>query len=203
MVFSTVFFPEPRTQNLKPAFMRQREFWARLKRNRMAMIGLGLVLGLFMVSLLAPWLAPYDPNSINLEQVLMPPSPAHYLGTDTLGRDVLSRIIFGSRVSLKVGFVAVGLATLIGLFVGALAGYYGGWVDQGLMRLVDLMLCFPAFFLILAVIAVLEPSIWNIMVVIGLTGWMGVARLVRAEFLSCGNGNSSPRPEPWGPATPA
>ena len=164
--------------------MRQREFWARLKRNRMAMIGLGLVLGLFMVSLLAPWLAPYDPNSINLEQVLMPPSPAHYLGTDTLGRDVLSRIIFGSRVSLKVGFVAVGLATLIGLFVGALAGYYGGWVDQGLMRLVDLMLCFPAFFLILAVIAVLEPSIWNIMVVIGLTGWMGVARLVRAEFLS-------------------
>ena len=114
----------------------------------------------------------------------MPPSPAHLLGTDTLGRDVLSRIIFGSRVSLKVGFVAVGLATLIGLLVGALAGYYGGWVDQALMRLVDLMLCFPAFFLILAVIAVLEPSIWNIMVVIGLTGWMGVARLVRAEFLS-------------------
>ena len=114
----------------------------------------------------------------------MPPSPAHYLGTDTLGRDVLSRIIFGSRVSLKVGFVAVGLATLIGLFIGALAGYYGGWVDSALMRLVDLMLCFPAFFLILAVIALLEPSIWNIMAVIGLTGWMGVARLVRAEFLS-------------------
>jgi peptide/nickel transport system permease protein len=164
--------------------MRQREFWARLKRNRMAMIGLGLVLGLFVVSLFAPWLAPYDPNSINLTEVLMPPSHAHLLGTDTLGRDVLSRIIFGSRVSLKVGFVAVGLATLIGLFVGALAGYYGGWVDSALMRLVDLMLCFPAFFLILAVIAVLEPSIWNIMAVIGLTGWMGVARLVRAEFLS-------------------
>jgi peptide/nickel transport system permease protein len=164
--------------------MRQREFWTRLKRNRMAMIGLGLVLGLFVVSLFAPWLAPYDPNSINLTEVLMPPSHAHLLGTDTLGRDVLSRIIFGSRVSLKVGFVAVGLATLIGLFVGALAGYYGGWVDSALMRLVDLMLCFPAFFLILAVIAVLEPSIWNIMAVIGLTGWMGVARLVRAEFLS-------------------
>ena len=164
--------------------MRQREFWARLKRNRMAMTGLALVLGLFVVSVFAPWLAPYDPNSINLKQVLMPPSPAHYLGTDTLGRDVLSRIIYGSRVSLKVGFVAVGLATLIGLFVGALAGYYGGWVDSALMRLVDLMLCFPAFFLILAVIAVLEPSIWNIMVVIGLTSWMGVARLVRAEFLS-------------------
>ena len=164
--------------------MRQREFWTRLKRNRMAMTGLALVLGLFVVSIFAPWLAPYDPNLIDLKQVLMPPSPAHYLGTDTLGRDVLSRIIFGSRVSLKVGFVAVGLATLIGLVIGALAGYYGGWVDSALMRLVDLMLCFPAFFLILAVIALLEPSIWNIMAVIGLTGWMGVARLVRAEFLS-------------------
>jgi peptide/nickel transport system permease protein len=164
--------------------MRQREFWSRLKRNRMAMTGLALVLGLFVVSIFAPWLAPYDPNLIDLKQVLMPPSPAHYLGTDTLGRDVLSRIIFGSRVSLKVGFVAVGLATVIGLFIGALAGYYGGWVDSALMRLVDLMLCFPTFFLILAVIAVLEPSIWNIMAVIGLTSWMGVARLVRAEFLS-------------------
>jgi len=164
--------------------MRQREFWTRLKRNRMAMTGLALVLGLFVVSIFAPWLAPYDPNLIDLKQVLMPPSPDHYLGTDTLGRDVLSRIIFGSRVSLKVGFVAVGLATLIGLVIGALAGYYGGWVDSALMRLVDLMLCFPAFFLILAVIALLEPSIWNIMAVIGLTGWMGVARLVRAEFLS-------------------
>jgi peptide/nickel transport system permease protein len=164
--------------------MRQREFWARLKRNRMAMTGLGLVLGLFVVSIFAPWLAPYDPNHIDLKQVLMAPSQAHLLGTDTLGRDVLSRIIYGSRVSLKVGFVAVGLATLIGLLVGALAGYYGGWVDSALMRLVDLMLCFPAFFLILAVIAVLEPSIWNIMAVIGLTSWMGVARLVRAELLS-------------------
>ena len=164
--------------------MRQREFWTRLKRNRMAMTGLALVLGLFVVSIFAPWLAPYDPNLIDLKQVLMPPSPTHYLGTDTLGRDVLSRIIFGSRVSLKVGFVAVGLATLIGVLVGALAGYYGGVVDAVLMRLVDLMLCFPTLFLILAVIAVLGPSIWNIMVVIGVTGWMGVARLVRAEFLS-------------------
>jgi peptide/nickel transport system permease protein len=114
----------------------------------------------------------------------MPPSGEHLLGTDILGRDVLSRIIFGSRVSLKVGFVAVGLATLIGLIVGSSAGFYGGWVDLVLMRLVDLMLCFPSFFLILAVIAILEPSIWIIMVVIGLTSWMGVARLVRAEFLS-------------------
>ena len=143
------------------------------------------------------------PICIDLKQVLMPPSPAHLLGTDTLGRDVLSRIIFGSRVSLLVGFVAVGIATLIGLLVGSLAGYYGGWVDQLLMRLVDLMLCFPTLFLILAVIAVLGPSIWNIMVVIGLTAWMGVAPPgAGGVSLACGNGNSSPRPGPWGPATP-
>ena len=159
-------------------------FWSRLRRNRMAVAGLVLVMGLFAVALLAPWLAPYDPNFIDLKQVLMPPSPAHLLGTDTLGRDVLSRVIFGARISLLVGFVAVGIATLIGVLVGALAGYYGGAMDALLMRLVDLMLCFPTLFLILAVIAVLGPSIWNIMVVIGVTGWMGVARLVRAEFLS-------------------
>ena len=164
--------------------MRISESWVRLWHNRLAISGLVLVLGLFAVALLARWLAPYDPDFIDLKQVLMPPSPAHLLGTDTLGRDVLSRIIFGARVSLLVGFVAVGIATLIGLLVGALAGYYGGVLDQILMRLVDLMLCFPTIFLILAVIAVLGPSIWNIMAVIGLTGWMGVARLVRAEFLS-------------------
>ena len=164
--------------------MKKREFWARLRRNRMAMSGLALVLGMFAVSLLAPWLAPYDPDAIDVKQMLMPPSAHHPLGTDTLGRDVLSRLIYGSRVSLKVGFVAVGLATLIGVLIGALAGYYGGWVDQLLMRLVDLMLCFPVLFLILAVIAMVGPSIWTIMAIIGLTGWMGVARLVRAEFLS-------------------
>ncbi len=99
--------------------MKQREFWARLWRNKLAMSGLVLVAGLFLVSIFAYWLAPYDPGFIDLKQVLMPPSAKHWLGTDPLGRDVLSRIIFGSQVSLKVGFVAVGLATLIGIVVGA------------------------------------------------------------------------------------
>ncbi len=161
-----------------------REFWPRFRRNRLALSGLIMVGALFLVSLLAPWLAPYDPNYIDIQAILMPPSSAHWMGTDSLGRDVFSRIIYGARISLKVGFVAVGLATFIGVILGAVAGYYGGWVDNLLMRLVDLMLCFPTFFLILAVIALLEPSIWNIMVIIGLTSWMGVARLVRAEFLS-------------------
>lgn len=160
------------------------EFWRRLRANRLAVAGAIVVAVLFLVSFLAPWLAPYDPAFIDVKSVLEEPSTAHLLGTDNLGRDVLSRMIWGSRISLKVGFVAVGIATLIGVFLGAVAGYYGGWVDAVIMRFVDLMLCFPAFFLILAVIAILEPSIWNIMIVIGVTGWMGVARLVRAEFLT-------------------
>lgn len=158
--------------------------WERLKRNRLALAGGCVVLGLFVVSLLAPLIAPADPNAIDAWQVLSPPSWQHWFGTDELGRDVFSRMIFGSRISLKVGFVAVGIAVSIGTLVGLLSGYYGGLVDGCLMRLVDIMLCFPAFFLILAVITFLEPSIWYIMIVIGLTSWMGVARMVRAETLS-------------------
>jgi peptide/nickel transport system permease protein len=159
-------------------------FWQRIKRNRLAMAGAIVVALLFLVSLLAQVIVPYDPNSINAWAVLSPPTWQHWFGTDELGRDVLSRIIFGARISLKVGFVAVGIAVSIGTVVGLVSGYYSGLVDATLMRFVDIMLCFPAFFLILAVITIREPSIWNIMIVIGLTGWMGVARLVRAETLS-------------------
>ncbi|MBI4772725.1 MAG: ABC transporter permease [Deltaproteobacteria bacterium] len=160
------------------------ENWRRFRANRLALVGSLVVLFLFVVSLAAPVLAPHDPEVINVKLILSPPSPEHPFGTDQLGRDLLSRMIYGSQISLKVGFVAVGIATLIGIVLGALAGFYRGWVDVVIMRFVDVMLCFPSFFLILAVIAFLEPSIWNIMAVIGLTGWMGVARLVRAEFLS-------------------
>jgi len=150
----------------------------------MAVAGSVVVLLLFVVSLLAPWIAPYDPSEIDLRDVLASPSGMHIFGTDQLGRDVFSRMIWGSRISLKVGFVATGIAIVIGAILGALAGYYGRWVDAVIMRFVDIMLCFPSFFLILAVIAILEPSIWNIMVVIGLTSWMGITRLVRADFIS-------------------
>ncbi len=159
-------------------------FWPRLRRNRLALIGGSVVLALFVVSLLAPVIAPFDPSAINAYQVLSPPTWQHWFGTDELGRDVLSRVLYGSRVSLKVGFVAVGIAVSIGTVIGLVAGYFSGLVDATLMRAVDVMLCFPAFFLILAIITFLEPSIWYIMMVIGLTGWMGVARLVRAETLS-------------------
>jgi peptide/nickel transport system permease protein len=160
------------------------DFLERFFKNKMAVAGSIVVMLLFAVSLLAPWIAPYDPSTIDLKHVLAPPSFGHPLGTDQLGRDVLSRMIWGARISLKVGFVATGIAMLIGTILGAASGYYGRWVDAIIMRFVDIMLCFPTFFLILAVIAILEPSIWNIMIVIGLTGWMGITRLVRADFIS-------------------
>ncbi len=159
-------------------------FWERFRTNRLSVAGGVIVLCLFIVALSAPLLAPYQPNDIDRHNILMPPDRHHPLGTDDLGRDVLSRMIYGARISLAVGFVAVGIATLIGICFGAMAGYYGGWLERIIMRFIDIMLTIPTFFLILAVIAFIEPSIWNIMIVIGLTGWMGVARLVRAEFLS-------------------
>jgi peptide/nickel transport system permease protein len=160
------------------------DFWKRFSKNKIALAGSCVVILLFIISILAPWLSPYDPNQINLKLVLSPPSGSHLFGTDQLGRDVLSRMIWGARISLKVGFVATGIAILLGAVLGAVAGYYGRWIDAVIMRFVDIMLCFPTFFLILAVIALLEPSIWNIMIIIGLTGWMGITRLVRADFTS-------------------
>jgi len=159
-------------------------FWEMFYRNKLALAGCGIILFLILISLLAPLIAPYDAGAIDLKNVLDPPSFRHWFGTDQLGRDVLSRMIWGARISLLVGFVATGLAILIGTALGAVSGYYGGWVDTVIMRFVDIMLCFPTFFLILAVIAFLGPSIWNIMIVIGLTSWMGVTRLVRADFIS-------------------
>ncbi len=160
------------------------DFWQRFRKNRLAVAGLAVVVLLFVLSFLAPWISPYDAGAIDLKSILQPPSAKHPLGTDPLGRDVLSRMIWGAGISLKVGFVATGIAIVIGTLLGAAAGYYGRWVDALIMRFVDIMLCFPTFFLILAVIAFLEPSIWNIMLIIGATGWMGITRLVRADFIS-------------------
>jgi len=157
--------------------------WQRLRHNRMALVGAGIVLVMFLMAAVASF-SHVDPAAIDVGQSLLPPSMAHPFGTDDLGREVFVRMLYGARISLLVGFVAVGISTIIGIILGSLAGYYGSWVDALVMRFVDIMLCFPTFFLILAVIAFLNPSIWNIMIVIGLTSWMGVARLIRAEFLS-------------------
>ena len=136
---------------------------------------------------LIPPLIPYSPTQYDLDARLIGPDARHWLGTDDRGRDVLSRMIYGARISLSVGFVAVGIYIVIGVIFGALAGYYGGTVDWIVSRLIEIWICFPAFFLILTVLAYLRPSIYNIMVVIGLTGWPGVARLVRGEFLKLRN----------------
>jgi peptide/nickel transport system permease protein len=142
---------------------------------------------LVLTALLAPWVSPYHPSAQVLADRLLPPSAAHWLGTDSYGRDVLTRMLYGARVSLAVGLVAVTIYIVIGMAVGATAAYYGGWVDAVLMRLVDVLLCIPTFFLILMVVAFVGPSILNIMVIIGLTSWTDVARLVRGEVLSLKN----------------
>ncbi|MFA6055784.1 MAG: ABC transporter permease [Thermodesulfovibrionales bacterium] len=161
-----------------------RLFWRRFSRNKLALAGGIIVAFLFFVAILAPFVSPYDPNDIDRKHILEPPGIQHPLGTDDLGRDVLSRMIWGSQISLSVGFVAVGISVVMGMIFGSLSGYYGGWMDRIIMRFIDIMLSVPTFFLILAVIAFIGSSIWNIMIIIGITSWMGVARLVRAEFLS-------------------
>ena len=155
-----------------------------MHKNALAIFGGSIVLILVLVAIFAPYVATDDPTAIDIKNALLGPSAGHILGTDQLGRDIFSRIVYGSRVSLSIGLIAVGLAAVIGVILGSLAGYFGGRTDSVIMRFVDIMLCFPSFFLILAVIAVIGPSIYNIMIIIGLTSWMGMARLIRAEILS-------------------
>ncbi len=152
------------------------------KKNKLALLSFVFIMLVIIAAVFAPYISPYNPDKIDVNAVLQPPNPAHLLGTDQLGRDILSRLIFGARISIEVGFIAVSLSLFIGIFIGAYAGYYGGVTDSILMRFVDIMLTFPSFFLILAVSAILKPSIINIMIIIGLTSWMGIARIIRAEF---------------------
>jgi len=161
-----------------------KNFWRHFKKNRLGVGGLVIIVIVFFIAIFAPFLSLYDPGKTDVSLKLKTPSFQHYLGTDQLGRDVFSRMLHGSRISLSVGFVAVGISILIGILVGAMAGYKGGWVDSLLMRFVDIMLSFPSFFLILTVVAILRPNIYNVMFVIGITSWEGTARFVRAEFLS-------------------
>jgi len=161
-----------------------RNFWRYFKRNRLAVGGMTIIVITFLIASSASLIAPYDPGKTDVSLKLNPPSTQNFLGTDQLGRDVFSRMLHGSKVSLSVGFVAVAISILIGILVGATAGYYSGWVDSVMMRFVDIMLCFPSFFLILTVVALLGPSLFKVMVVIGITSWMGTSRFVRAEFLS-------------------
>ncbi len=143
-----------------------------------------LLLILLLVACFGSYLAPYDPNQLMTDVMPSSPSPRHWLGLDQLGRDNLSRLIDATRISLSVGLAAVGIYVAMGLVLGALAGYRGGLLDAVIMRCGDMVLSFPSLMLILVVVSVVGPSIWNVMVVLGLLGWPAVARLVRGEFLS-------------------
>jgi peptide/nickel transport system permease protein len=158
--------------------------WRRFRRNRLAMVGLVTVAVLTILAILAPVVAPYDPVKLDPKAFGKPPSLAHLLGTDPSGRDVLSRLLYGARVSLSVGVVAVSIYLTIGTTLGSIAGFRRGMVDATIMRITDTVMSFPALIIIIAVVPILGPSIFNIMLVIGLLGWPAVARLVRGEFLS-------------------
>ena len=155
-------------------------------RNRLAVLGAIGILALYLVALLAPFLAPTDPSVLGdlLTERLVGPSPDHPLGTDHFARDVLSRVLYGARISLSIGFVAVGISVTIGTLLGAVAGFFGGWVDTILMRLVDMVISFPQLVLLITIIALFQPSIFLIIAVLGLTQWTGTTRLVRGEVLS-------------------
>jgi len=157
------------------------------KKNKLAIGGLIVMIILYLVTLLTPLIAPFDPAAQGdiITSRYLPPSSEHWLGTDKFGRDILSRTLYGARISLSIGFVAVGISITLGTLIGALSGYFGGWVDAVLMRFTDMMLAFPRLVLLIVVIAVFEsPSIWLVVVVLGLTGWMPTSRIVRGEVLS-------------------
>ncbi len=156
--------------------------WRRFRRSKLALVALVYVGVVAVIAILAPLIA-RDPNNVDLASRLLPPDHAHRLGTDDLGRDVLSRVIHGARVSLTVGFTATAISLLIGSFLGALAGYYRGAVDWIVSRLIEVVLCFPFLLLVLAIVALFRPSFITIMIALGLTSWTTEARFIRGEFL--------------------
>lgn len=172
-----------RVKSINLARRRFGEFFQAYKNNTQAMVGLVLLLFILFVAVFAPAIAPYDPYAL-VGNLLQPPSKAHILGTDNLGRDVFSRVVYGTRVSLLIGTVAATISGVLGTIVGAIAGYFGGRTDAILSEVIDIVLMIPTFFLILITVALLGSSMLNVMVIIGLTSWPGNARLMRSQALS-------------------
>ncbi|MGQ4914960.1 MAG: ABC transporter permease [Candidatus Asgardarchaeia archaeon] len=175
-----------------PIFRKEEEsealavlIWETFKENKLAVFGLYIVIGLVFVAVFAPILAPYEPNAIDYSAIYQPPSARHLLGTDEIGRDVLSRIIYGARTSLLVGIVAVSISSSIGILLGAISAFYGGYVDEIIMRFTDILLTVPSIFLLIIVTSIfVHPSLTVIMMTIGLIAWPQMARIVRSEILS-------------------
>ena len=154
------------------------------RRNRLAMLGAAVVMALFLMAFLTPWLSPYDPFMVDLEFMTQAPSKAHWLGTDQLGRDLLTRILYGTRISLVIGIVPTLLSMTIGTALGLIGGYYGGKVDMVIMRLCDIMLAFPSLLLAMVIMYTLGASLLNLFIALAAVGWAGTARVVRSQVLS-------------------
>lgn len=161
--------------------------WQRFRRHRLALIGLIILAILALIALGAPLVAGYDPNRVDLRVIDTPPGWRHVLGTDGNGRDYWARMVYGSRVSLSVGLVAVSISVLIATTLGSISGYYGGTIDLVIQRLTEVVMTFPTLMIIITLVALLGPSIYNVMAVIGLIGWTGVSRLVRGQVLQLRN----------------
>ncbi len=186
--FSTASVPDAGPADASPDDRRgrrdaRRTASARLRRDPRATIGVLVIALLVLAAALAPVIARHDPLRIELVSQLLPPSAEHWLGTDVQGRDVWARLVYGARVSLTVGLVSQGIALSLGLTLGLLAGYYGRWVDELVMRLADITLAFPTLLLLIAMVAAFQPSLTVVLVTIGVVGWAGMARLVRGQVL--------------------
>ncbi len=166
------------------AMNNEQNFWRALQRDRMAMLSLLWIVLVIAACVAGPWMSAHDPSATDVAHAYAPPSATHFLGSDGLGRDEFVRLLLGGRISLLVGFVAALVAMFIGTFYGAISGYYGGVTDAIMMRVVDVLLSVPTLFLLLFLAAMFSGSLWSLMVVIGITSWLGPARLVRGEVLS-------------------
>lgn len=164
--------------------MKNNITWKRFKKNKLALLGTIILLILFLFSILAPLITTIDISKVDLSNISSPPSKDHFLGTDEMGRDVFSRLIYGGRVSLLVGVVGTLIQMIIGVTLGAIAGYFGGALDFIIMRLVDIFMCFPFFVIAITIAALLGPNLWNVVIIIGLLSWTSIARIVRAEILT-------------------
>lgn len=171
-------------ENPAPAAMEGEGIWHRLRRDPYFIIGIVILVILIAASLAAPLLTPHDPDFVDLFSIDAPPSSAHLLGTDELGRDLWTRLLYGGRTSVLVGVSAVTVQLLIGVTLGAIAGYFGGLADATIMRATEIVMCFPFYAVAITLAAVLGPSIWNVIFIVGILNWTGLARLVRAELLS-------------------
>lgn len=170
--------PEARTRRKKP------RVWRRLAAHRAGATGAVLVAVVVLAGVLAPVLTPYQPDQIRMEDSLQPPSRAHPMGTDVFGRDVATRLMYGARFSLQVSVLSRLIAIAIGTFLGLLAGYFGGRLESAVMRMADITLAYPGLLLLIAVVAAVGPSMAALFIALGIVGWAGVARLVRAQVLS-------------------